>query len=438
MSGSRLVRGTRSRLFLYVAVVVVVGVAVYVFHGAQLQLDDARKVADKCQQQQESLSAQLQVIFEYKLRLEKSLQQEKADHRKTREELEKRADSEKEANNKHSALQQQYKLLESQHEDLTEGCQKAQLTQAEERSKLESQAQSLKAELAQAQAGHKKSLNSLKSEYTKLEVENTNLEKQLDELLKQTSKTSSKINFLEKENIQLKRELDKVTRDLESYKRNLPIERPSEGKQDIDNNHKAPVKGSDAVPLPSPASSVSSPAAAARDSDMNPDIQMNVLQQPLVNQDPADNKMSGQRSTTPQINPEALLSQERAQQSNNVAPVPPPRQEKHEDAKEKVQPEIPNLPRPAVEDPINNWKHHAYVPAGVVPAPQGYAYHHNAQGMAPHKNEENNAGGHWAFAQFQHIPQPIKVAHMHENNPVDDNGPEEEEDEDPAHPHRRG
>jgi hypothetical protein len=35
-------------------------VAVYVFHGAQLQLDDARKVADKCQQQQESLSAQLQ------------------------------------------------------------------------------------------------------------------------------------------------------------------------------------------------------------------------------------------------------------------------------------------------------------------------------------------------------------------------------------------
>lgn len=89
--------------------------------------------------------------------------------------------------------------------------------------------------------------------------------------------------------------------------------------------------------------------------------------------------MSGQRSTTPQINPEALLSQERAQQSNNVAPVPPPRQEKREDAKEKVQPEIPNLPRPAVEDPINNWQHHAYVPAGVVPAPQGYAYHHNAQ-----------------------------------------------------------
>jgi hypothetical protein len=53
----------------------VVGMAVYVFHGAQLQLDDARKVADKCQQQQESLSAQLQgknsILFNdaYKLHL---------------------------------------------------------------------------------------------------------------------------------------------------------------------------------------------------------------------------------------------------------------------------------------------------------------------------------------------------------------------------------
>jgi hypothetical protein len=60
MSGSRLVRLARIRLFLYLTVLVLVGMAVYVFHGAQLQLDDARKVADKCQQQQESLSAQLQ------------------------------------------------------------------------------------------------------------------------------------------------------------------------------------------------------------------------------------------------------------------------------------------------------------------------------------------------------------------------------------------
>jgi peptidoglycan hydrolase CwlO-like protein len=49
------------------------------------------------------------------------------------------------------------------------------------------------------------------SEYTKLEVENARLEKQISELLKQTSKTSNKINFLEKENLQLQRELEKAT-----------------------------------------------------------------------------------------------------------------------------------------------------------------------------------------------------------------------------------
>jgi Uncharacterized protein conserved in bacteria with the myosin-like domain len=178
MSGSRLVRGTRSRLFVYLAVVAVVGLAVYIFHGAQLQLDDARKAADKCQQQQESLSAQLQVIFEYKLRLEKSLQQEKTEHRQTREELEARAAEEKtrrdkenlEATNKHAALQQQYKLLQSQHEDLNDECKKVrkdQLNGLEERSKLESQVQAVQAELEQVQANHEKSFNSLKVLYLK-------------------------------------------------------------------------------------------------------------------------------------------------------------------------------------------------------------------------------------------------------------------------------
>lgn len=78
--------------------------------------------------------------------------------------------------------------------------------------------------------------------------------------------------------------------ELESYKRNPPIEKPSEGKHDVD-DHKAPVRGSDAAPVPSPASSVSSPAAAARDNDLNQDIQVNVLQQPLVNQDTAHSKV---------------------------------------------------------------------------------------------------------------------------------------------------
>jgi len=47
-------------------------------------------------------------------------------------------------------------------------------------------------------------------EYTKLEVENAHLQKELSDLREQTSKTSNKIDFLEKENIQLQKELEKA------------------------------------------------------------------------------------------------------------------------------------------------------------------------------------------------------------------------------------
>lgn len=50
----------------------------------------------------------------------------------------------------------------------------------------------------------------LQSDYTKLEVVNARLEKQLSDILEQTSKTSNKINFLGKENTQLQRELEKA------------------------------------------------------------------------------------------------------------------------------------------------------------------------------------------------------------------------------------
>lgn len=427
MSGSRLVRGTRSRLFLYLGVVAVVGLAVYVFHGAQLQLDDARKVADKCQQQQESLSAQLQVIFEYKMRLEKSLQQEKTEHRQTREELESKATEEKtrrdkenlESTNKYAALQQQYKLLQSQHEDLSEDCKKVRVEQLhglEERSKLELQVQAVQAELEQVQASHKKSLSSLKTEYMKLEVENDQLQKQRDNLKKGTTQSSDRVNFLEKQNIQLRRELEKIQKELDSYKLHRPVKRQNE-----EETLKSPDK-------PVPASSSSS---AAPDVGVNMDNQ-NVLQQPLENEDVALNKVGGGlQTTTPQINPQAVLSQDRGQQqqqANNVAPVPPPRQE-------ETLHDVPNLPRPAVVDPGNNWQH-GIVPAGVVPAPHGYV-----QDVAANRNEEQNIGnrGPWAWPRFRHGPQPIEVHNNNINNPLDDNGPEEEEDEeDPAHPHRNG
>lgn len=60
------------------------------------------------------------VIFEYKTRLEKSLQGEKAEHKQTRTELQKRVENEKkncdkntmEANQRFASLQQQFNILE--------------------------------------------------------------------------------------------------------------------------------------------------------------------------------------------------------------------------------------------------------------------------------------------------------------------------------------
>jgi hypothetical protein len=59
------------------------------------------------------------------------------------------------------------------------------------------------------------------------------------------------------------------------------------------------------------------------------------------------------------------------------------------------------------------------------------------QDLGANKNEDSLAGGRWAWPRFQHMPQPIG-AHVRVKNPLDDNGPEdEEEEEDPAHPRRR-
>lgn len=93
-----------------------------------------------------------------------------------------------------------------------------------------------------------------------------------------------------------------MQKELESYRKNPPppVEKPSEGKHDADTSLKSPVRDSNAAPSPSSASSVSPPAAAAAGPDigLNPDNQVNVLQQPLVNQDNADNKVRSSSSSS--------------------------------------------------------------------------------------------------------------------------------------------
>nr|CAD7454195.1 unnamed protein product [Timema tahoe] len=220
MSSARFVRGTKSRFFLYIGAVSLIGLVVYLYHGTQVHLEEVRKTSEKCQQQQESLSAQLQVIFEYKLRLEKSLQQEKADHRQTRDDLTARVSEEKqfreketqESMNKYTSLQQQYKILQSQHEDLSDECTKiraSHLQSIEDNAKLEAQLQAVQSELKQIQSSKEKDLESLKSQYMDLENETNRMSKRYTALSIEAQETNSQLAHYKKEHFQLKREASK-------------------------------------------------------------------------------------------------------------------------------------------------------------------------------------------------------------------------------------
>ncbi|XP_067005853.2 Golgi integral membrane protein 4 isoform X2 [Anabrus simplex] len=460
MSTPRFARGTKGRLFVYLGIVVFIGVVIYFF---QLQLQELQQKSDKCQQQQESLSAQLQVIFEYKLRLEKSLQQDKADHRQMREELQARVEEEKqlrekenlESINKYTSLQQQYKLLQSQHEDLTDECNKLRVTQLqglEERSKLESAVQAVQQELEQFHIAKEKEMESLKSQFLRLEVENDRLEKQNKELASHTQDFTSRANHLEKENIQLKNEITELKKSLKSCQ--IDLNGPAELKTVKVAESPATREKSKVQSIPSPSSS---PVAVIPE-----EINLRVLQEPSKQGASEKVSQSMQKSTTPQINPDAVLSHEK---TANVVPVPPPQEQadkqpldspvgarpsaKENDGEQAAKDSphdangegamaapqwenaanvIPNQPpfnaQHGLIESINNWNKSPQlrfnIPAGVVPAPRGYGLNNAENVVHPPEDENaaNNVGNEangwpWRYKHWAGGPQP--VAQMHNN-----------------------
>lgn len=96
------------------------------YYELQNQLRKAEAVALKYQQHQESLSAQLQVVYEHRSRLEKSLQKERLEHKKAKEDFlvykleaqETLNKGRQDSNSRYSALNVQHQMLKSQHEEL--------------------------------------------------------------------------------------------------------------------------------------------------------------------------------------------------------------------------------------------------------------------------------------------------------------------------------
>lgn len=137
------------------------GSGAFLYHHLQQKVRSAEALAQKYKQQQEALSAQLQVVYEHRSRLERSLQKERGEHKKTKEdflvyklEAQEALNKEKQDSmNRYGALSSQHKILKNQHEDV-----KKQLID------LQLQHNSLKLE-------HRKTLETHSQKYAQLQQE---------------------------------------------------------------------------------------------------------------------------------------------------------------------------------------------------------------------------------------------------------------------------
>lgn len=60
MTTSRIVRGTKCRIFVYVSAILILTAIIACYNNTRLELENAQKSNDLCHQQHENLSTQLQ------------------------------------------------------------------------------------------------------------------------------------------------------------------------------------------------------------------------------------------------------------------------------------------------------------------------------------------------------------------------------------------
>ncbi|XP_030918354.1 Golgi integral membrane protein 4-like, partial [Geospiza fortis] len=151
----------------------------------QNKVRSAEALAQKYKQQQEALSAQLQVVYEHRSRLERSLQKERGEHKKTKEdflvyklEAQEALNKEKQDSmNRYGALSSQHKILKNQHDDVKKQLLDLQLQhnglRLEHRKSLESHSQ----KLAQLQQEKDSEVTNLQDTVFKLREESKLLRK---------------------------------------------------------------------------------------------------------------------------------------------------------------------------------------------------------------------------------------------------------------------
>ncbi|XP_026284638.1 Golgi integral membrane protein 4 [Frankliniella occidentalis] len=292
MTSSRIVRGTKGRLFACLGVLTLFAGVIFLYHSTRVELDEVSNSLSKCRQEQDSLAAQVQVISEYKKNLEKSLNQEKAEHRQTKEELQSQMNDEQQVRNKenleninkYKALQQQYKLLQSEHDDLNEFYNKARAEQAscaEALSHMELQISTIQKD----QTAKEAEVSNLKLKYLRLEEENKTLFQKLQSHLEQGPEEKGKASS--------------NTIKLSSTKHADAADTAGGGDTDTGNLASLHEPPHNVLPVAQKRST------AAQDEMLQPARPA----QPGLS---VVSKPSGKQSTTPQVNPDALQSQDKA------------------------------------------------------------------------------------------------------------------------------
>ncbi|KAJ4935725.1 hypothetical protein JOQ06_017253 [Pogonophryne albipinna] len=149
------------------------------------QLKRTEATALKYQQHQESLSAQLQVVYEHRSRLEKSLQKERLDHKKAKEDYlvykldtQQSLNKEKqEFNGRFNSLHVQHQMLKNQHDDLKKqyyGLQQQHQDEGDDHNRLLDEHKDHYDKLNQAKEGE---ITHLKDNVYNLREENKHLRK---------------------------------------------------------------------------------------------------------------------------------------------------------------------------------------------------------------------------------------------------------------------
>lgn len=149
------------------------------------------------------------------MRLEKSLAEEKSSNAAVKQELQQRATREKslrdknsiEAMQRFSSLQQTYKILQTEHQDLQEEFKKREKQALLDMNRLEA---TLREFRRQAKEEKDKALEHLKTRLLELDTEKTKLKQKYQDVLRNHGTTDNTIEHLQKKIFQLTRELEKA------------------------------------------------------------------------------------------------------------------------------------------------------------------------------------------------------------------------------------